>query len=78
MSRWGERERSPEIARPRCPIGSCRGANIMTQEQKVIRVSENMYFLGLTANRRVERDRLRRGGRGPAAWPDIDYVGSEF
>jgi hypothetical protein len=50
----------------------------MTQEQKVIRVSENMYFLGLTANRRVERDGLRRGGRGPAAWPDIDYVGSEF
>jgi len=28
MSRWGERERSPEMARPRCPIGSCRGANI--------------------------------------------------
>ena len=33
-------------------------------------------FLGLTVNRRVERDGLRRGGR--AGWPDIDYVGSEF
>ena len=48
-----------------------------TRRRSVV-ISENMYFLGLTANRRVERDGLRRGGRGPAAWPDIDYVGSEF
>jgi hypothetical protein len=37
MSRRGERERLPEMARPRCPSGSRTGAYIMTQEQKVIR-----------------------------------------
>jgi len=48
-----------------------------TRRRSVV-ISENMYFLGLTANRRVERHGLRRGGRGHVAWPDIDYVRSEF
>jgi transposase len=33
------------MARPRCPIGSCRGANIMTQEQKVIRAKVGVLEL---------------------------------
>jgi Winged helix-turn helix len=45
MNRWGERERSPKTARPRCPAGSCRGANIMTQEQKVIRAKVGVLEL---------------------------------
>jgi hypothetical protein len=48
------------------------------RRRRSVVISENMYILGLTAIRRVERDGLRRGGRGPAAWPDIDYVGSEI
>src|SRR6201988_561421 len=45
MSRRGERERSPEMARPRCPAGSCTGAYIMTQEQKVIRAKVGVLEL---------------------------------
>jgi transposase InsO family protein len=45
MSRRGERERSPDMARPRCPAGSCTGAYIMTQEQKVIRAKVGVLEL---------------------------------
>src|ERR1700731_1310601 len=45
MSRRGERERSPELARPRCPAGSCTGAYLMTQEQKVIRAKVGVLEL---------------------------------
>jgi hypothetical protein len=76
MSRWGERERSPETARPRCPIGSYRGANIMTQEQKVIRakvgvlelakqlgnVSQACKMMGYSRDRNV-RSTTHRFGR---------------
>src|SRR5580693_491671 len=45
MSRRGERERSPEMARPRCPAGSCTGAYLMTQGQKVIRAKVGVLEL---------------------------------
>src|ERR1700738_2904897 len=45
MSRRGERERSPDMARPRCPAGSCTGAYIMTQEQKGIRAKVGVLEL---------------------------------
>src|SRR6202158_6322940 len=45
MSRRGERERSPDMAPPRCPAGSCTGAYIMTQEQKVIRAKVGVLEL---------------------------------
>src|ERR1700719_2186279 len=45
MSRRGERERSPDMARPRCPGGSCTGAYIMTPEQKVIRAKVGVLEL---------------------------------
>src|SRR6202158_4149853 len=45
MSRRGERERSPDMAPPRCPARSCTGAYIMTQEQKVIRAKVGVLEL---------------------------------
>src|ERR1700738_4843008 len=45
MSRRGERGRSPDMAPPRCPAGSCTGAYIMTQEQKVIRAKVGVLEL---------------------------------
>src|ERR1700741_5162306 len=45
MSRRGERERSPELARPRCPAGSCTGAYLMTTQQKVIRAKVGVLEL---------------------------------
>lgn len=45
MSRRGERERSPDMARPRCSAGSCTGAYTMTQDQKVIRAKVGVLEL---------------------------------
>src|SRR6202030_3425847 len=45
MSRRGERDRSPDMARPPSPAGSCTGAYIMTQEQKVIRAKVGVLEL---------------------------------
>lgn len=83
MQRFGRFRTGADIRWQAGPAGSVENdpyetwAKEPTRRRSVV-ISENMYFLGLTANRRVERDGLRRGGRGPAAWPDIDYVGSEF
>src|SRR5580765_4956180 len=41
----GERERSPELALPRCPAASRTGDATMTQEQKVIRAKVGVLEL---------------------------------
>ncbi len=45
MELRGERERSPELALPRCPAASHTGDATMTQEQKVIRAKVGVLEL---------------------------------
>jgi hypothetical protein len=45
MELRGERERSPELALPRCPAASRTGDATMTQEQKVIRAKVGVLEL---------------------------------